>query len=89
MSILRLKELLREKGITGKELADKVGISVTGMSNIVKGQSLPRQEVLLQIAVLLNVDIRELFNPTKETEAETIYAFREGSYVPIGVLKKV
>ncbi|CAA0236472.1 helix-turn-helix domain-containing protein [Tenacibaculum maritimum] len=67
MSVLRLKELLKEKGITGKELADKIGISVTGMSNIVKGQSLPRQEVLLQIAKTLDVDIKDLFHSTKAT----------------------
>ncbi len=66
MGILRLKEILKEKGVTGKELAEKVGISVTGMSNIVKGQSLPRQEVLIEIATTLDVDIRELFEPTKE-----------------------
>lgn len=66
MSILRLKELLKEKDITGKELSEKVGLSVTAMSNIVKGQSLPRQEVLLKIAQTLDVDIRELFHPTKE-----------------------
>lgn len=68
MGILRVKEILREKGIKGKELAVQVGISEIAMSNIVKGQSLPRQEVLLKIAKTLDVDIRELFNPTKEIE---------------------
>lgn len=52
--------------MTGKELAEKVGLSETAMSNIVKGQSLPRQEALLKIAQTLDVDIRELFHPTKE-----------------------
>ncbi len=66
MAILRLKEILKEKGITGKDLAEKVNISVTGMSNIVKGQSLPREEVLLQIAETLDVDLRELFISTKK-----------------------
>jgi transcriptional regulator with XRE-family HTH domain len=66
MGILRLKEILKEKGITGKELAEKINISVTGMSNIVKGQSLPREEVLLQIAEILDVDLKELFISTKK-----------------------
>ena len=69
MSILRLKEVLKEKEVTGKDLAEKVGLSETAMSNIVKGQSLPRQEVLLKIAQTLDVDIRELFYPTKESTA--------------------
>ncbi len=88
MGVLRIKELLKEKKITGKELADRVDISITGMSNIVKGQSLPRQEVLLKIAEVLDVDIRELFKPTKEVETDIIYTFREGSYIPIGELNK-
>lgn len=66
MGILRLKEILKEKGITGKDLAEKINISVTGMSNIVKGQSLPREEVLVQIAETLDVDLRELFISTKK-----------------------
>ncbi len=88
MNLLRVKEILKEKGITGKELAEQIGISETGMSNIVKGQSLPRQDVLLQLADTLDVDIRDLFNPTKETETETLYVLREGQYTPVGVLKK-
>ncbi len=68
MGILRLKEILKQKNITGKQLAEKIGISITGMSNIVKGQSLPRQEVLLEIAKVLDIDIKDLFNSTKDTE---------------------
>jgi len=88
MGILRLKELLKEKEITGKELAEKIGISETGMSNIVKGQSLPRQEVLLQIAKLLDVDIRDLFYSTKETQSETLYIKKDGEFVAVGKILK-
>lgn len=74
MGILRLKELLKEKKLTGKELAQALGMSDTGMSNIVKGQSLPRQEVLLKIAEVLNVDIKDLFHTTQPNKAD-IYGF--------------
>lgn len=87
MGILRLKELLKEKGITGKELADKVGLSVTGMSNVVKGQSLPRQEVLLQIAQVLDVDIKDLFNSTKQVNKKTLYTKEGDNYIPVGELR--
>lgn len=87
MSILRIKEIIKEKSITGKELSEKVGISETAMSNIVKGQSLPRQELLIDIAKVLNVDIRELFHSTKENNTETIYVNRGGSFVSIGEIK--
>lgn len=88
MGILRLKEVLKEKNVTGKELARKLGLSETGMSNIVKGQSLPRQEILLKIAEILDVDIRELFYSTKSKESETLYVQRDGKLIPVGKLDK-
>lgn len=88
MSILRLKELLKEKSISGKELAEKVEVTENAISMIVNNKRQPRFELLIQIADILEVDIKDLFNSTKNNETETIFAFREGSYVPIGELKK-
>jgi transcriptional regulator with XRE-family HTH domain len=89
MSILRLKEILIEKGISGKDLAAKVEVTPASISNIVQGNSFPKPDLLIKIAEVLDVDVRELFVPTKETETETIFSFREGSYIPIGELKKL
>jgi transcriptional regulator with XRE-family HTH domain len=88
MIILKLKDILKEKGMTGKDLAEKVEVTPASISNIVQGNSFPKPELLKQIAEVLDVDIRELFIPTKETETETIYVNREGSFVPVGELKK-
>ena len=88
MSILRLKEILIEKGITGKDLATKVEVTPASISNIVQGNSFPKPDLLIKIAEVLDVDVRELFLSTKETKTETIFSFREGSYIPIGELKK-
>ena len=88
MSILRIKEVLKEKGLTGKELAEKVNVTEATISNLVKGDSIPRKELLVQIAEVLDVDIKELFNSTKEPgEQETLYIFKDGSYIPIGTIK--
>lgn len=84
MSILRLKELLSEKGITGKELSEKVEVTQASISNIVQGNSFPKPDLLIKIAEVLNVDVKELFVSTKKTETETIFVYRDGSYVPIG-----
>ncbi|WP_312311420.1 helix-turn-helix domain-containing protein [Empedobacter brevis] len=89
MSILRLKEILNEKGIKGKELALKVNVTQASISNIVNGNSFPKPELLQEIAKVLNVDIRDLFTSTKEEEFETIYVFRNGAYIPIGKITKV
>ena len=88
MSVLRLKELLKEKGISGKDLADKVGVSANSISFIATGKTQPRFDLLLQIAKVLDVDIRDLFNSTKNKGSETLYVNRDGSFVPVGELKK-
>ena len=88
MSILRLKELLKEKGVTGKELAEKVDITENAISMIINNKRQPRFELLLEIAETLDVDIRDLFNSTKNTDTEKIYVLREGAYLPVGMLKQ-
>lgn len=88
MSILRLKEILNEKGIKGKELAEKVNVTQASISNIVNGNSFPKPELLQDIAKVLDIDIRDLFTSTKDDDEETIYVLRNGSYIPIGCIKK-
>lgn len=87
MSVLKLKELLKEKGLTSKELSEKVGVSKTSISQIITENQQPRFELLKQIAEVLDVDIRDLFISTKQTLSETIYANRGGKFIPIGELK--
>jgi transcriptional regulator with XRE-family HTH domain len=65
MEILRLKELMNIKGINREDLANKVGVSMTTISNISSEKNLPTINLLLQIAEALDVDIREMFVPTK------------------------
>ena len=89
MEIFRLKEVLKEKGLTGKELAKKVNVTEASISNLTKGDSIPRKDLLIQIAEVLDVDIKDLLNSTKEPEElETLYIFKDGVYTPIGKIKK-
>lgn len=88
MQILRIKELLKEKGISGKQLAQELGVTENSISLILNNKRQPRFETLADIAKVLDVDIRELFLSTKETQTETIYVEREGKYVAIGKLLK-
>ena len=64
-TILRLRDLLKQKKITGKSLAEKVGVSDNTISFILTGKTHPRPELLLKIAVALDVDLRTLFISTK------------------------
>lgn len=67
---IRLKEILSEKGITQKELAEKMGISVVGMSKIATGN--PTVETLGKIADALDIQIWELFKDPTDNNSECI-----------------
>lgn len=65
MSVLRLKEIMRDKGISREELASKVNVSVTTISNISTEKNYPTIPLLLSLAEALDVDVREMLSPTK------------------------
>lgn len=67
MAILRLKEIMILKGISRDELASKVEVSPTTISNVSSEKNLPTIQLLLKISEALDVDIRELFISTKGT----------------------
>ena len=84
--MLRIKEVAKEKGYTVTNLADKLEMSQVSLSRIINGN--PTAETLLKIANALDVDVRELFVPTKEDEQETIYIQTKEGLKPIGEIKK-
>lgn len=67
MQVLRLKEIMNLRGVTRDELANKVEVSATTISNISSEKNLPTIQLLLKIAEVLDVDVRELFVSTKGT----------------------
>lgn len=56
---IRIKELLKEKGISQKDLADRLGITVVGISKILNGN--PKIDTLEKIASTLEIELWELF----------------------------
>jgi transcriptional regulator with XRE-family HTH domain len=57
-----LKELLREKGLKQKWLADKLGVSEVTLSHWVKGKSFPNSEHVERICEILNVPTERLMH---------------------------
>ena len=68
MELLRIKDLLRERGVTSKDLAERLEVTPATVSNINNGNHFPKPELLKKIAEVLNVDIRELFYSTKDSD---------------------
>ena len=61
--MLRIKEVLKEKGKTIQSLSEDVGITYANMNNIVNEKSTPSLPTLQKIADSLDVLIVELFAP--------------------------
>lgn len=56
----RIKEVLEEKGIKQKWLADQLGKSYNMVNGYVQNRQQPRLEVLYEIARVLNVQVKDL-----------------------------
>ncbi len=81
MNVLRLKELLKEKKTTGKQLAEMVGVTANTISFIITGKSYPSFDLLIKIANALQVDIKDLFNSTKDNQEGKIYLIKDDNLI--------
>ena len=64
----RIKEVLKEQGRSQTWLAEKIEKSYVVVTNYCNNKSQPSIEVLTKIAEILDVDIRELLIPTKNSQ---------------------
>ena len=65
MNINRIKVVLAEKNLTNKFLAESLSVDPSQVSRWVTNRQQPNLETLLKIANALEVDIRELLQPSK------------------------
>ena len=63
---LRIKDILKEKGLTIKDIADKMGMDASNLNSSLKKGN-PRLSTLADIANAIGCDITELFKPNEET----------------------
>lgn len=66
--MLRIDEILNEKNISNLEFAEMMDVSPTSASAFKSGRTKPKFDTLVKMAEVLDVDIRELFHPTKGGE---------------------
>lgn len=57
----RIREILNQKGMTGKELAERMGVTPQYISGIIRETGSASVEVLANIARILNVPVASLF----------------------------
>ncbi|MFR0677614.1 helix-turn-helix domain-containing protein [Dysgonomonas mossii] len=63
---MRVKELLKEKGITAKELAAKLGMTETGLGIAISEKGNPPLKRLQEIADALEVPFTDLFEQPQQ-----------------------
>ena len=61
-----IKEVLEQKGMTQTWLADQLGKSYNMVNAYVQNRQQPRLEILHRIALILDVDIKDLLVSTKK-----------------------
>ena len=61
----RIKEVLVEKGIKQKWLAEKLGKSYNMVNSYIQNRQQPRVEILFEIARILDVEPKELLTEIK------------------------
>ncbi|ERJ83123.1 helix-turn-helix transcriptional regulator [Porphyromonas gingivalis] len=65
--INRIKAVLAEKQLMSKWLAERLGKSENTISKWCSNKVQPSLENLVEIAKILDIDVRELIVPTKES----------------------
>lgn len=62
----RIKEVLEQKGIKQTWLAEQLGKSYNMVNAYVQNRQQPRLETLMEIAEILDIDVKELIISNKE-----------------------
>ena len=66
----RIKEVLEDKGIKQTWLAEKLGKSYNMENGYVQTRQQPRLEILMDIANILDIDVKELIVSNKPNDHE-------------------
>lgn len=69
----RLKEIREKRGLTQKELAEKLNITKSAVGNYELGISSPKEEILLKIFDILQVEPNYLFQDSFSLDTELTY----------------
>ena len=67
----RIKEVIKAKGMTAKELAEKIGLSSVSLYNIINGKQEASANTLKIISECLNVPFWQLFVSPEEVSKES------------------
>lgn len=67
---LRVKEILQERGIKMKEMAEHINVTPESLSRALNGN--PQYSTLKKIADYLNISVRDLFREEKTEQVNSV-----------------
>jgi transcriptional regulator with XRE-family HTH domain len=67
----KILELSKQKGITQRDLANKIGITEVSISRYIHGTRIPNANIIKKIAEVLEVSVGEILGEKDKTEEET------------------
>lgn len=73
----RIKEIMKTKKITSKEIADIVGVTPTHISYILNNKRDPSMDLLKKIADTLDISVDDFFEGNTASEKETTLSIKE------------
>lgn len=73
--ILKIKELLRDKGLKNKDLAEPLGVSEQQVGKYLRGENKLAAEDVEKIAEFLNVEVSVLYEKTTQGLFSKTYEF--------------
>ena len=69
----RLADLLKQQGVSQKELAERVGVTEATMSRYMHSERIPKSEIIANIATALHTTSDYLLGTEKDGDIETDY----------------
>lgn len=69
--ISRLGKMIKEKGLTQRELASKVGVTEVSMSRYIKGERVPSGPIVVNIAKELGISVDYLVGTSSVKKRQT------------------
>lgn len=67
----KIFELCKQKGLTQRDLADKLGIVEVSVSGYINGIRIPNDNILKKMAEVLEVSVGEILGEKDKTEEES------------------
>ena len=69
---MHIKDILKQKGLTQNELADRLGINRVSLSRLLSDKNDMRISTIQKIADAIGCDVAEFFSPAETAEHNTI-----------------